>query len=284
MKGFGTDEDALINVLCRRPCNQRIEISRVFKTSYGKDLIENIRSETSGNFEKLLVALLTPKVDFYCNELFCALDGIGTDEDALIEVMCTMSNQEIRDINAMYQTKYKKTLEKDLRGDTSGYMKRLMISLSAGGRDESMRTDVNSARQDAQALKTAGVDKFGTDESEFIRILCLRNYDQLKLICQEYERLTGSSLEADIKSEFSGDIEEALLAIIRYANNPAEYFASRLHKSMVGLGTNDRSLIRLCVTRCEIDMEDIKVAFQRLYGKTLKSFIKGDTSGNFNFN
>lgn len=279
MKGFGTDEDAIINVLCHRTCNERVEIVRTYKTAYGKDLIDDIRSETSGNFQRLLVALLTPKAQYYCTELYEAMVGTGTDENVLIEVMCTMSNAEIREICFTYQRMFGQTLENHLRSDTSGSMKRLMTSLSVGGRDESMVTDVNAARIDAESLKRAGIDKFGTDESEFNRILCLRNYEQLKLICQEYQRLTGNSLEKDIKREFSGDIEDALLAIIRVANNRPEFFARRLHKSMAGLGTDDRSLIRLCVTRSEIDMVDVKDEFQRYYGKSLKSFIKGDTSG-----
>lgn len=43
---------------------------------------------------------------------------------------------------------------------------------------------------------------------------------------------------------------------------------------MAGIGTNDTQLIRLVVTRCEIDLNDIKVAFERLYGKSLRSWIK----------
>lgn len=43
---------------------------------------------------------------------------------------------------------------------------------------------------------------------------------------------------------------------------------------MAGIGTNDTQLIRLIVTRCEIDLNDIKVAFERLYGKNLRSWIK----------
>lgn len=61
-------------------------IQRTYKTHFGKDLIEDIRSETSGNFENLLVALLTPIVDYYVKELHDAMAGIGTDEDVLIEV------------------------------------------------------------------------------------------------------------------------------------------------------------------------------------------------------
>lgn len=109
----------------------------------------------------------------------------------------------------------------------------------------------------------------------------MRNYEQIKLIAKEYEKLSGNSLEKDIKREFSGDIEDGLLAILRVAHNRPEFFARRLHKAMAGIGTNDKSLVRLVISRCEIDMVDIKDEFQRYYGKSLKSFIKGDTSGHY---
>jgi annexin A7/11 len=75
----------------------------MFKTSFGKDLFADIKSETSGNFEKLLVALLTPIGQFYAKELHDAIAGIGTDEDVLIEILCTMSNSEINFIKDVYQ-------------------------------------------------------------------------------------------------------------------------------------------------------------------------------------
>ena len=41
-----------------------------------------------------------------------------------------------------------------------------------------------------------------------------------------------------------------------------------------GLGTDDDTLIRVMVSRAEIDMLDIRANFKRLYGKSLYSFIK----------
>lgn len=281
MKGFGTDEDAIIEVLCHRTNAQRMSIAASFKTAYGKDLLDDIRSECRNNFLTVLIALLTPLYEYYARELYDAMYGEGTDEGVLIEVLCGLPNNDIRNVSMMYGRIYGKTLEDALREDTSGCFKRIMVSLSTGNRDESMIIDPNAARIDAQSLKDAGISRMGTDESEFNRILCLRNYAQIKLIAQEYEKLTGHTLEKDIKKEFSGDVEDAMVAVLRCALNRPEFFAKALHNSMAGLGTNDRDLIRLIVTRCEIDMMDIKEEFQKKYGKTLKSFIKGDTSGDY---
>lgn len=95
--------------------------------------------------------------------------------------------------------------------------------------------------------------------------------------------MTGHGLEKAIRNEFSGDIMDGLIAILECTTNKAEFFAKRLHKSMAGIGTNDNQLIRVIVTRCEIDLNDIKVAFERLYGKSLRSWIKVNIILKFDF-
>lgn len=48
------------------------------------------------------MGLLRPIVDFYCCEMNDAMAGIGTDEDVLIEILCTLSNHEIHTIKNQY--------------------------------------------------------------------------------------------------------------------------------------------------------------------------------------
>ncbi len=65
------------------------------------------------------------------------------------------------------------------------------------------------------------------------------------------------------------------------ARNPPQYFAKRIGETMKGAGTYDRALIRNMILRSEVDMVNIKSEFQRIYGKSLESFIKSDTSGDY---
>ncbi|XP_007545214.2 annexin A1-like, partial [Poecilia formosa] len=57
MKGLGTDEDTLIEILASRTNRQVLDIKKAYKEDYKKDLEEDIRSDTSGDFRAALLAL-----------------------------------------------------------------------------------------------------------------------------------------------------------------------------------------------------------------------------------
>jgi hypothetical protein len=281
MKGAGTDEMAIIKVLAYRSNEQRLEIKMKFKTLFGKELEDELKGELSGHFLQVVLALLQPAIMYDAEELHRAMKGAGTDEDALIEILCTRSNSDILKIKAAYKLKFKSDLEHDLSSESSGHFRRLLVSLSTGNRSEDPTFDVAKVKQDAQALYEAGEKKLGTDESVFNQILCARSPEHIRAVMEEYQKLSKHTLEKAIESEMSGDLRRGMLAILHAINNKSRYFAERLHWSMKGLGTNDNTLIRIIVSRCEVDMVQIISEFHRQYGKTLESFIAGDTSGDY---
>jgi annexin A7/11 len=66
-------------------------------------LIADLKSETSGNFSKLLERLMMDPVELDCFELKQAVKGLGTDEETLIEILASRSNERLKAINETYQ-------------------------------------------------------------------------------------------------------------------------------------------------------------------------------------
>uniref|UniRef100_A0A8C2E1R5 Annexin n=1 Tax=Cyprinus carpio TaxID=7962 RepID=A0A8C2E1R5_CYPCA len=279
MKGFGTDEQAIINLLGSRSNKQRVPLLVSYKTAYGKDLIKDLKSELSGNFEKLVLAMLKTPAQFDAYELKEAIKGAGTDEACLIEILASRSNAEIREINQIFKAENKKSLEDSISGDTSGHFRRLLVSLAQGNRDESENVDISVVKQDAQGLYQAGENKLGTDESKFNAILCARSKAHLRAVFQEYQHMCGRDIEKSIEREMSGDLESGMLAVGELSDLP-----SRIKKAVLntqGAGTKDRTLVRIMVTRSEVDMLDIRQEYMKNYGKSLYTAISGDTSGDY---
>jgi hypothetical protein len=112
MHGAGTDENTIINLVCSRTALERAEIRRKYIALFGKDLIERIKEELSGNFEDTVIGLFMrpPEYDAYC--LYKAMKGIGTNEGVLIEILGTRNNNEINMIKQEFQRAYGKPLEK----------------------------------------------------------------------------------------------------------------------------------------------------------------------------
>ncbi|CAB1414891.1 unnamed protein product [Pleuronectes platessa] len=281
MKGFGTDENAILELLGSRTSKQRVPMVAAYKTTYGKDLIHDLKSELTGNFEKLVVAMMMSPSHFDAYELREAIKGAGTDEACLIEILSSRSNAEIRQITTIYKSEFGKTLEDAISSDTSGHFRRLLVSLSQGNRDERENVDISLAKQDAQKLYAAGENKVGTDESQFNAILCARSKPHLRAVFQEYQQMCGRELEKSICREMSGNVEDGMVAVVKCIKNTSAYFAERLHKAMQGAGTKDTTLIRIMVSRSEVDMLDIRKDYMKAYGKSLYTHISGDTSGDY---
>lgn len=280
MKGIGTNEQAIIDVLTKRSNVQRQQIAKSFKAQFGKDLTETLKSELSGKFERLIVALMYPPHRYEAKELHDAIKGLGTKEGVIIEILASRTKNQLREIMKAYEEDYGSTLEEDIQGDTSGYLERILVCLLQGCRDDvSGFVDPGLALQDAQDLHAAGEKILGTDEMKFITILCTRSATHLMRVFEEYEKIANKSIEDSIKSETHGSLEEAMLTVVKCTRNVHSYFAERLYYAMKGAGTRDGTLIRNIVSRSEIDLNLIKSQFQKMYGKTLSSMIMGDTSG-----
>lgn len=120
MKGFGTNEKILIQILAKKDPIQINTIRQAYNQRMMRDLIKDLEKETSGYFEKGLVQIARGPLIGDCFTLYEAMKGLGTKEAALDDVLVGRSNADINAIKTEYQKIFKKSLESDLRGDLSG--------------------------------------------------------------------------------------------------------------------------------------------------------------------
>ncbi|NXM83456.1 ANX13 protein, partial [Oenanthe oenanthe] len=278
-KGAGTDEKKIIEVLSSRTSEQRQQIKQKYKALYNKEMEEELKGDLSGNFEKAVLALLDLPCEYEARELRRAMKGAGTDESLLIEILCTRNNKVGH--HFFFFPVFDRDLESDVKSDTSGSLRKILVMVLEATRDETQQVNAELAEQDASDLYKAGEGRWGTEELAFNVVLAKRSYSQLRATFQAYEKVCGKDIEESIKSETSGDLEKAYLTLVSCARDCPGYFATLLHKSMKGAGTDEETLIRILVTRAESDLPAIKEKFQQMYKKSLAEAVRSDTSGDF---
>jgi hypothetical protein len=281
MKGFGTDEAALIKICANRTNSQRQQIKAAYKALYGRDLIADLKSELHGKFEDAMIALFSDPIEFDADELRAGMKGLGTNEDTLIEILASRPPHILQQVRAKYQEKYKRDLEADIKKETHGTLEHLLVSLLQGTRSTNPNPDVARCAAIAQEIFQAGEAKIGTDESVFNKYFCSLSPMELACVAQQYHKITGHTILQAIDKEFSGDSKKALRTIVYATLSPSEYFATRVNDAIKGWGTKDHLLIRILITRDEIDMPQIKQYYKQLYGKDMVQAVKSDISGDY---
>ena len=283
MKGSGCDKDTLIRIATQYPLTIRLKLRDKYKSLYGQDLLDDFKSNLSGNLCKVMSGLYTDIYEYDADQCHEAIKGLGTDEDTLIEIIGTRPNWMLKKIKKIYQKKYNKELEDDVKGDTSGVFQNLLVALLQCGRSDDKVPDIQKCAEIAKDLFKGNQDKnkIGIDETKMIKYFALLSPCELMHLAREYHREYGKSLINVIEDDFSGDIQ-SLIKTIFYANIcPSEYFATRIRLAIKGIGTNEKILNRVIITRNEVDMDIIKEYYNILFSINLVDDVKGDTSGDY---
>lgn len=285
MKGFGTDEKTLIQIICTKDPLQIAVLKQTYARSQGRDLLKDLESELGGNFEEVMMSIVRGPLEQDCYALKKAMNGFGTDEETLNNILLGRSNADMAAIKQTYpRVNNGANLEADLRSDLSMMTERHFMMVVAGNRAESSAPVIpQEIDRDVMEIYKATEGKTGTDELLVCQILTSRNDNQIRAIAQAYHRSYTKSLEAVIKSEFSGHMQRALLHQIKTATDPVMRDADLLEECMAGFGTKKKLLINI-VIKAHWDrnhMNQIKNAYKQKYGRSLKSRIEGETSGDY---
>uniref|UniRef100_A0A3B1JTQ3 Annexin n=1 Tax=Astyanax mexicanus TaxID=7994 RepID=A0A3B1JTQ3_ASTMX len=269
------DVRTLIWILTNRTNAQRQNIAVAYHNLAQKDLNAVLKKALSGAVQELLLALLMTPAQFDSHRLRHSMEGLGTDEEALLEVLCTRSPEQLRDITIEYKQAYGRYLEKDLISETSKDFTKLVLAIL---KKEELNTtgeiDYQVIAQDVKSLKDAIIAK-KSDPTPWIQVLTSRNADHLNRVFSRLEDMNGEPVDKTVQSNFSGDLRLGLRILVQTIQNTPLYLAQRLHTSM-----KKNSVVRgILVGRSEEDLLWVRVHFRKLANSSLYSTIEKEFKG-----
>ena len=217
MKGIGCDKEVITEVLCFRTPDRMNEIKAKFQEKYKKDLVAEIKDETSGDYEKIALALLdakrasnsSPDLESCKNiakEIYGAGEGkIGTNEEIFIKYFTTLSPEELLLVCKEYHKTYKKNMLDTLDNEFDSHVRDLLkiILYSLYSPTEFYARQINGA--------VAGI---GTADNKLIRSIIARADIDMKKISKYYKKIFNKEMADDVKGDTSGNYQKILLGLI----------------------------------------------------------------------
>uniref|UniRef100_A0A8R7UCD5 Annexin n=1 Tax=Triticum urartu TaxID=4572 RepID=A0A8R7UCD5_TRIUA len=136
-----------------------------------------------------------------------AVQGWGTDEKALVEILGRRTAAQRAEIRRAYASLYKESLLTRLHGELSGHFQKAMVLLAT----EPAERDAKLARE---ALGRRGDDR---DAWVLIEAACAATPDHLLAVRRAYRSLHGSSLEEDVAAcpAFQEPLRKLLVSLVR---------------------------------------------------------------------
>jgi len=128
-KKWGTDDDTFIKIFTSRSAAHLQAVNNHYIRNRGKTVLDAIKNETSGDYKDLLLACCTMREQYFAERLHTSLAGIGTSDAVLVYILAIHDRPQLQAIARCYQQKHGHTLEHDIRGDTSGHYKDLIMEL-----------------------------------------------------------------------------------------------------------------------------------------------------------
>ncbi|KAG6479081.1 annexin D7-like [Zingiber officinale] len=129
-KAYGNDE--LIRIITTRSKAQLTATFNQYHNEFRKPINKNLKSDHQNEFLAALRAVIrciTCPEKYFAKVIRNAIDGLGTDENALTRVITTRADVDLKVIEEAYYKRTSVRLGHAIKGDTSGDYKDILIAL-----------------------------------------------------------------------------------------------------------------------------------------------------------
>ncbi|CAH8362912.1 unnamed protein product [Eruca vesicaria subsp. sativa] len=283
-RGWGTDEKAVIRVLGKRNESQRKRIRESYKEIYGKDLIDDLSSELSGDFKKAVILWTKDPAERDARLAYKVLNEKKKTIEKLkiiVEISCTASPNHLIAVRKAYCSLYDSSLEEHIASSVPFPLAKLLVTLATSFRYDKEKVDREVAKIEAGMLHEA-ITKKQLDHDHVLYILATRSIYQLRATFVAYKQSYGNTIDKDVDGcPGDSDLRSLLQMVIFCLEFPEKHFAKVVRDSIEGFGTDEDSLTRAIVTRAEIDLMKVRGEYFNMYNSSMDNAIIGDVSGDY---
>lgn len=214
-----------------------------------------------------------------------AMEGLGTDEAAIHNVLKGKSAAERQALQRAYREQTGRELRDDMRSEMSGEDLRRAESYLNQGR----QTDADRLYE---AMRGAG-----TDEATVMRMLEGKTPQEVQALRDEYRQKYNQDLGQDIRSELSGSDQRRAEILLQGqpTENPAiadpaarqadrlqrtgQQSAELLDNAMRGMGTDERAILDTLHGKTPEERQAIQDAYRQRTGRELQADLNSELSG-----
>lgn len=279
MDGWGTDEDAIFNVLKSKSKQEIDAIKHEYKERYERDLEVDLRSELSGaELDEALAHLSGDKAAAAISSLVNSIGTLNDDEEKIEQTLTALEPADLM------------KLRKQIHNDPQTYNKIVDVLGQLDSKDyEAAKSLLKGDRAAAAAIRLDdAISGVATDEKVVYQQLEHASPEEREQIKLAYRERTGRQLDEDIANDFSGaeyDLANALLS-----GNQDDAIAARLQIAgsgvgktdsammqvirewTTGLGTDEEAIYSQFKGKSESEREKIAAAYQKNYGSIEQMF------------
>mmetsp|Transcript_269 Transcript_269/g.400 ORF Transcript_269/g.400 Transcript_269/m.400 type:complete len:329 (+) Transcript_269:60-1046(+) len=282
--GWGSDEEALINILGSKTIEELYDIYYCYESMFGKSVQHVLKSEIgSGDFGLAMQLLSMPGDGCDAKIVREATKGMGAQERILYPILGARSNAEIAMVKEAYFRFYDEDMAVRLNDELGGDFEKFIFHCLQGLQEEYDEEIHNAEKAEEDADKffesTQG-DWWGTDEKAVFQIICDAPTEHMINIDKVYQAKYEKTLEEVLDTELGGELEKAARFALGFKVDPARQVAKLIKLSARGLGT-DELLLTCTIIRYRKFLKDAQEKYQELYGQTLSEVVSEEVGGKF---
>jgi len=212
--------------------------------------------------------------EYDARELKKALSTVlGDEDDNIIEIFASRPKDYLNVVDIAYKKFYGISLKEEIQNQLPKQFAEFLLLLMDSDRPDEQTISGDDAYEMAQELINNGTKAYATDAELFKKIFVEKSRIDLILVSRAYFELCEKYLydafeEENVlaKSLFNEEEEEKKLknkniklikALIFTVITPAEFFSKKLISALRGINGDINTLLRVLITRTEIDIDAI---------------------------